>query len=64
MNFSWSEPPKAEGAEGKQMSVQDALRIVAETSSLAGVLPKWITRLPLEMYVPFLHLSFSYQQRA
>lgn len=43
------------------MSVQEALRIVAETSSLAGVLPKWVTRLPLEVFVPFVYLSFSDQ---
>lgn len=46
--FNWFDPPKsADGA----FSIQEAIRIVADTNIQAVNLPKWIRRLPFKKCV-------------
>lgn len=47
-NFSWFDPPKS--SDGK-LSLQEALRVVADTNLQAVLLPKWIRRLPFKVYI-------------
>lgn len=52
ISYSWSEPPTSKRPDGTEaMSMQEALRIVSETISLATFAPKWLKALPLKEYV-------------
>ncbi|KAJ3550511.1 hypothetical protein NM688_g5063 [Phlebia brevispora] len=49
ISYSWSEPPTSKRPDGTEaMSMQEALRVVSETITIATLLPKWARKLPFK----------------
>ncbi|KAH9478750.1 Cytochrome P450 monooxygenase 124 [Psilocybe cubensis] len=46
-SFDWSSPPRSEDGS---LSIQEALRIVADSHMIATFLPKWIQNLPTKKF--------------
>ncbi|KAK1228955.1 hypothetical protein PQX77_007995 [Marasmius sp. AFHP31] len=55
---SWSEPPRTQDDDPKAMTVQGALRIVADTVALTLFTPGWVKSLPFKTLVLLL-MMFS-----
>ena len=47
-SFTWCDPARTSDGH---MSVQEALRIVADTFMISTFVPKWIQRLPVQRYI-------------
>jgi len=56
-DFNWSTPPKA--TDGR-ISVQEALRIVADNYMIMIMAPRFIQNLPIRKYVDFLLLKWTH----
>jgi len=58
-DFNWSTPPKA--TDGR-ISVQEALRIVADNYMIMIMAPRFIQNLPIRKYVDFLLLKWTHAE--
>lgn len=58
-SFSWIEPSKDEGEE---LSVQESLKIISETSPVAIFAPKWLWKLPVRWSVRARFSEYNYVQ--
>jgi hypothetical protein len=59
-SFSWSEQPKGESGE---MSVQESLKIVSNTSMVSVIVPKWVWKIPIGWSVQARFLGYHPEPR-